>query len=57
MLKSGNTYGNKKSVGFTPYDKSQGFSPTHANEVEVRNTLYQSFIKQFMLTIYAGGSL
>ena len=25
-------YGNKKSVGFTPYDKSQGFSPTPANE-------------------------
>ena len=26
-------YGNEKSVGFTPYDKSQGFSPTPANDV------------------------
>jgi hypothetical protein len=25
-------YGNEKSVGFTPYDKSQGFSPTPANK-------------------------
>jgi ribosomal protein L3 len=38
MLKSGNTYGNKKSVGFTPYDKSQGFSPTPANNMRFYTT-------------------
>ena len=32
-------YGNEKSVGFTPYDKSQGFSPTPANDMRMNYDL------------------
>ena len=29
-------YGNKKAVGFTPYSKEQGFSPTLYNDATIR---------------------